>query len=395
MRAYKIVMLGPSTCGKTVYLASLFNRLRAASAANSFFLQPADLSQEARLSAIFAQIADVQKKWPAGNLLGDFMEWQFICQVEGRNGEHVPAAAFTYLDYAGEHLTSTERSESGKQTFESHLGNAHALVGMIDGYDVLQLMRGEMTEFDFDHKYDVPLSILYRADLAIPIHLVLTKWDLFQPSEWPEVRGILRNRSLVDAIATRQGRAGKAFRLIPVSSVGPSYVQKIVHSEETNRVEMLKRQDGHIEPVNVEMPLACILRDEVARQAKEVRELRREFREAYSQQLKHAGRITFRERLKWLFWSVTLGYARAQFHAIGILMSQTAFDEFEKDLMQRYRDRARQRVEDYKAKHQHEMDVVESEEQAFKKVEEQFKFLSDLLDVAFPGNALTITTSNR
>src|SRR5262245_54580999 len=62
---FRVVALGVAGSGKTVYLASMFQRLQVQAPGGSYFLE-SDAAQRVALGSVFRQVANPEQPWPAG-----------------------------------------------------------------------------------------------------------------------------------------------------------------------------------------------------------------------------------------------------------------------------------------------------------------------------------------
>lgn len=260
----RVVALGVSGSGKTVFLASMFHALNVQRFGRSYFLE-ADVAQRVDLGNVFQQISDVAQPWPIGTRIGETRNFTFSC-ASMREGTKHPIFDIHYLDYAGELLQSSQEAGStALADLERHISNAHALLGMIDGLRILQFLRNEPSGRSYLHSTIQPMIGIMAASTC-PIHLVLTKWDLVrdfgEPSDADdEVRlGLVRDallahdqiQALVESHATT---ARRIIRLIPVSAVGRGFAEVDAGGK------VVKLPNGTLKPTNLEVPLAALLPD--------------------------------------------------------------------------------------------------------------------------------------
>jgi hypothetical protein len=140
---------------------------------------------------------------------------------------------------------------------------ADALLGMLDGRHVLELLRNERAGREyFQHSLQPMFGFMQAA--SCPIHLILTKWDLVRDYAGPSdvcdevlldrvieaLMGYEHIKSLVYVHSRNQ-----IVRLIPVSAVGSSF------AELDDAGVVVKRADGEMSPTNVEVPLCAVLPD--------------------------------------------------------------------------------------------------------------------------------------
>jgi hypothetical protein len=268
----RVVALGLDGAGKTVLLASQFHTLSETAADRRYFLD-ADWAQEQYLARMYASVSDTSAPWPRATRIGNLEDILFSCTAHDRTGAERTLFQISYLDYAGELLESEPLDEpdgpphahAGEQgaadELKAKVQNAHALLLILDGRRILQLLRNEHEGHDyFDRRLAPLLAVARKAEC--PVQLILTKWDLVRTANdtgdeelLRQVKGRLmsygRMRLLVQAHLHRQ----QEVRLIPVSALGPRFAVPNAEGK------MIKRTDGKLEPFQVDVPLCAVLPD--------------------------------------------------------------------------------------------------------------------------------------
>ncbi|TDW79569.1 caspase family protein [Kribbella sp. VKM Ac-2566] len=263
MPHFRVVALGIAGSGKTVYLSSMFHTVNVPTATRSYFLETA-AAQRIYLSKVFDEVSDTAEPWPRGTRTGETRELVFDCMSFDRGTKH-QVFTISYLDYAGELLETQQAAGStGLSDLEARIRNAHGLLGMLDGYRVLQFLRGEPAGQRYFRSSIQPMTGM-MAGATCPIHFVLTKWDLIRGFGEPVdaddnlrlslVRDALMNTAQLNALVETHSWEGRIIRLIPVSAVGPDFAQMDTDGR------ILKLPNGQLHPANVEVPLTAILPD--------------------------------------------------------------------------------------------------------------------------------------
>ena len=269
MNNYKIITLGTSGAGKTVFLGSLFKQL-STQGEEGFFLKVADIKKEQKLRKIYTEISagDI---WPDGTR--DVTDWTFTCCVKNSNLDKYPVCQFTYIDYKGGLLTDIgEEDDSIILDLQEEVSKADAVLAIIDGFKVYQFMK-EQSQNNEDRSLwsntdrslwlhtDLP-SIMQLVDNCgknTPVHFIISKWDLLENHyNLSEVRNCLlaKVQEFKDVVDSRQ-KAGCPIRIIPVSSVGSKFATLQPDGS-------MKKNPGVIpKPFQVEIPLVCVLIDRV------------------------------------------------------------------------------------------------------------------------------------
>ncbi len=258
MKTYKVLTLGSSGAGKTVFLASLFKQL-STQGEYSFFLEVADEHKRRFLNNVYTQVA-IGEDWPQGTKYSEVDEWTFTCCVKTPDLRKYPACQFTYLDYAGGRITelldrTTERDVRLDLVVAAK--EADALLGILDGQKLCALMSGnnEVTVNLF-LKQDLPILLNLMQGCRAPIQFVISKWDLVgRQFSLVQVRDrLLEIPAFADLVRARN-HAGSPVRLIPTSSVGSDFVRPQPDGA------MQKIPGAIPRPFQVEAPLAYVLSD--------------------------------------------------------------------------------------------------------------------------------------
>lgn len=251
MKNYKVVMLGSSGSGKTVFLSSMFHELFT-QGERGFFVKANGKESQRRLIRTYEQVA-TQRDWPPGTK--EISEWIFTCYVQTKDLSIFPTCQFNYIDYAGGRLTDILDSDDDDIEFETKLKEADALLGLLDGQRILAAMRGDHYAWNTLHLIDLKNMIIKMQASKVPIHFVISKWDLLG-NEF-SLQEVLEKLLELDSFKNliRQRNDNKIpLRLIPVSSVGKGFA--------------IPQEDGSMQktgktpkPFQVEMPLACVVPD--------------------------------------------------------------------------------------------------------------------------------------
>jgi hypothetical protein len=260
---FDVIALGTSGCGKTVFLASMFHALNFQVPYRSYYLET-DVAGRLKLSDVYRDVVDTEAPWPRGTRIAETQKFVFDCVgVEASNKRHT-VLRMSYLDYAGELLEEGQHSRSAALAdLVERMESAHALLAMIDGHRVLQLLKGEHGGHEYVQHSLRPMTGLLQG-ASCPIHLVLTKWDVLRElgaSEGMDDRALL-DRVIQALLAYEHIRslayfrsANQVVRLIPVSSVGSEFAELDAAGN------MVKRPDGELRPTNVDVPLCAVLPD--------------------------------------------------------------------------------------------------------------------------------------
>lgn len=267
----RVVALGLEGAGKTVLLASQFHTLSTPDSERRFFLD-ADWEQENYLAGLFTTVSDPLAPWPRATRIG-LHELVFGCTAHDLADVERTLFQISYLDYAGELLASEPLDESrdplhpvtGEQgalkELKASVRAADALLLILDGRRMLQLLRAEAAGKDYFEWRMAPLLAVARR-AKCPVQLILTKWDLVRTFDdsadeklLHKVRDELLSNRRVELIVQAQRSRNQRVRLIPVSAVGPGFADLNAEGE------VVKRPDGRVQPVHVDVPLCAVLPD--------------------------------------------------------------------------------------------------------------------------------------
>lgn len=260
---FKILTLGTSGAGKTVFLASMFKRLFSQEYAR-FNLKIENSAQRKQLNAIYTQLVN-EESWPEGTR--GYSEWTFTCRVQTEDLNSYNACQFTYFDYAGGRLTDEELEPE----FVDMINQSDAILCLLDGHKIYKWLRGkdslkiklskwlngkESPEITSFLEKDLP-KILDCTQLSqAPIQFVISKWDILEDQfKLETIRDHLLSIPKFKRVVQERSEAGSIVRLIPVSAVGSKFAR-------LDSSGKMKRIPGEIpEPKQVEVPLACVLPD--------------------------------------------------------------------------------------------------------------------------------------
>ncbi|MET7397756.1 hypothetical protein ABZS66_30135 [Dactylosporangium sp. NPDC005572] len=256
----EVVALGISGAGKTVFLAGLFHELHVPIDDRPYFLRT-EAADRVRLSGVLRQVSDARQPWPAGTAVAQTRKYTFDCMARAMD-EWVPVLRVRYLDYAGEVLEEALGDDGAAlRELESEVDRADAVLGMLDGRQILRYLVGDPGGTAYLVAAIQPMIGMMVAGRS-PIYLVLTKWDIVrgfgEPADADDNARLELVRHALFALPQLQGLVDvrNIVRLIPVSAVGPDFAR---FDPESGRID--KRQDGRFRPQHVEVPLAAVVPD--------------------------------------------------------------------------------------------------------------------------------------
>lgn len=262
---YHIIVLGASGAGKTVYLASMYNRLMVHDHEIGFYLSTNGQDRR-ELVARYESLRNHQ--WPSGTRYSEMREWDFTCQVPTSNGAPYSTMDFVYLDYPGEGLASVPADPIAIKQLDNRIESADALLGIIDGHKVLAALSKTSLPFATSLSQDIAIILSNLQDRSTPVQFIITKWDLLanhdysmsQVSEY--LMTFFQFRTYIESCQKRR----IPVRIVPLSSVGMNYAQL------NGDGEMVPKEGGELKPHFTEMPLACVLFDQIEMRLERLKE---------------------------------------------------------------------------------------------------------------------------
>ncbi|MEO3766397.1 hypothetical protein ABGA99_24390 [Streptomyces sp. B5E4] len=251
--------MGLPGAGKTLLLASVYNRFQAPADGRSFSLE-APREQAVELNAMFRTIGDSSAPWPAGTSRGDFRRFHFTAAAPVRGGEFHPAFTIRYTEYAGELLVTHSDDGSGKQEMlHRDIAEAHAVMALLDGHDVLRAIGGDL---DAGGRLQHAVSTFVDAlrHVRCSVNFAVTKWDLLQTTGQTDTELVTRVRRFLhsnDAFRWLVERQDAAFtvRLFPISAVGPGFARLDASGL------VVKTAAGNVSPTGVTLPFSSVVPD--------------------------------------------------------------------------------------------------------------------------------------
>ncbi len=261
VKNFRIITLGPSGAGKTVFLGSLFKQL-STQGKEGFFLEVSDARKIRELNKIYTEVV-TGERWPSGTR--NVTEWTFDCCVKNAELDKYKVCEFTYIDYAGGLLTDVQEDGNIFLDFQQAVPDADAVLAIIDGLKLQKFMEDkELRNTDvliWLHK-ELPsiMQLVHRCQRDTPVHFIISKWDLLADCySIEQVRDRLLEKvpQFSDVVSARKA-AGCPQRLIPISSVGSGFATLLPDGS------MFKQVGVVPVPFQVDIPLACVLLDRVS-----------------------------------------------------------------------------------------------------------------------------------
>lgn len=253
MQSHKVVILGASGSGKTLFLASMYETLSIQRPGIGFFLEPSP-EQRVLLANKYKEVADPSKGWPPGTRR-EVSEWNFDCVIKARS-DNYRLFQFVYLDYGGGIVTDDPvEGDEVLVEIDEQAKVAAALLVLVDGQKLHHALEHNEPPWSLLHDLRLLLPIVQKTHLK-PVHFVVTKWDLLEEKyTLGNVRDKLMEDDKFAAIVEQQRIHETPTRLIPVSAVGRGFARL------DQAGVMKKNPQGVPKPFQVEVPIACTLID--------------------------------------------------------------------------------------------------------------------------------------
>ena len=253
MKTYRILTLGASGSGKTVFLASMFKQLSIQGEAG-FFFDTNNRQEQKILNSVYTNLI-AGGIWPTGTKYSEISEWSFTCNVKNvKDLDPYPACKFVYFDYAGGRFTDMDEDDAELQ---ETIKGSDAILGLLDGQKVLALMNDNSDpKLDIFLDKDLPAIIKWMSHCEVPIQFVISKWDLLESNfSLKQISDRLLKISIFEELVRDRNKRGYPVRMIPVSSVGQGFVAP--------------KSDGSMEkipgaiprPFQVQVPVSCVIPD--------------------------------------------------------------------------------------------------------------------------------------
>ncbi|NEO51759.1 MAG: hypothetical protein F6K54_00840 [Okeania sp. SIO3B5] len=253
MKSYKILTLGASGAGKTVFMASMFRSL-STQGEYGFYLEAEDFNQQRRLNQIYTELI-AGGKWPRANIAGNIDEWRFTCCIRNPNLENFPICEFIYFDYAGDRFTRMDKEDYQLQEI---IKQADAILGLLDGQKIQALMNNNNEQkIDNFLNEDLPPIIKWMSYCQAPIQFVISKWDLLENDNFglKEISDHLLKIPEFKELVVNRNKEGSPVRLIPVSSIGSGFATPQPDGS-------MKKIAGSIpRPFHMGVPVSCVIPD--------------------------------------------------------------------------------------------------------------------------------------
>ncbi|MGD1700474.1 hypothetical protein [Dapis sp. BLCC M229] len=252
MKSYKILTLGASGAGKTVFLASMFRSL-STQGEYGFYLEAEDFESQKLLNDIYTNL--IIGKWPESTRRDELSKWKFTCYIQNPNLENFPICQFIYFDYAGARFAEMEEDDYELQEI---IKQADAILGLLDGQKIQALINNSNQEKNSQFlKFDLPPIIKWMSYCQAPIQFVISKWDLLENDNFglKEISDRLLEIPEFKELVVNRNQEGSPVRLIPVSSIGSGFATPQPDGS-------MKKIAGSIpRPFHMEVPVSCVIPD--------------------------------------------------------------------------------------------------------------------------------------
>jgi hypothetical protein len=220
MKPIKILPLGASGSGKTVYLASLFEKLALKHPDTCFSLHT-DAQSGKELAIQYNKIKNLTTGWPAGTKGYQWKNFKFDCIVASKHGDH-KIMALEYLEFPGGVLTDPSNLTEEQQ---KRLDESDVFLILIDGVQIFRLLEKVSSDSSFEDEMKILLNPI-GCQLGKPLHFVVTKWDIVEKKyTLDDVVKFLNGIDCFASVMEQRRNLDLDTRLIPVSAVGKGFAQ--------------------------------------------------------------------------------------------------------------------------------------------------------------------------
>ncbi|TAE60617.1 MAG: hypothetical protein EAZ76_02505 [Nostocales cyanobacterium] len=381
MKSYKILALGASGAGKTVFLASLYKEL-STQGKYGFYVDVENQHQKKKLNQIYTKII-TGETWPPGTIRSEFSEWKFTCKVKNEDLNDYPACDFTYYDYCGGRLTDTSYYD---EEFDTLVRQADSLLGLLDGqkiYGILNETNNLLSQTFLT--VDLPSIIKQMQKSTVPVHFIITKWDLLsQKFTLNQVIDYLMKCDDFQELITQRNQIESPVRLIPVSSIGAKFAQLKPDGS-------MKKFSGAIpQPYYTEVPIACVFPDGLKARINHIKKKQQELDKDKNKDnsfgiffdIFNNIRPLFGIADEYLFPFLPPQYqlAKSLFYKLAPIITQIANKQYEE--MQK-------RTEELNRKQQESLKQVKDEETALTHAVDSFLYIQSYLNTDYPESDLS------
>ncbi len=376
---FKVVILGASGSGKTVFLSSMYQEL-STQGKYGFFLRVEDRSQRRELDNKFAEIV-TGDKWPTGTR--GISDWNFKCLLESEKGIF-PTFMFTYYDYAGGLVNDEVFGKEIEDKFDKCIQKADAFLGLIDGMKVLRSLEGDQKAWNELFIKDIKSLAMHMQNRKIPIHFIISKWDLIESiySLDNVVDKLLTIPAFRRLVNTRKSEK-VPVRIIPVSSIGRGFAKL----ENGNMIKTGKDP----EPFQVEMPLACIIPDLLEMEIPKIDRGKLRIDNAQMPDIKV--NLTFRERIgEIISTSIRIFNSIKDFLPINLQFADKVIERFADHLASGAKNKrvySESKRDEILTNREKELRKIEEQESAINLTFSSFVEIREFLEYSFPASTLS------
>ncbi|MDB9548936.1 hypothetical protein [Dolichospermum circinale] len=382
MRTYKIITLGASGSGKTVFLASMFKAL-GIQADHGFYLHVKNPRQQRLLNTIYTEII-VGDIWPKGTRYSEISEWTYICRVKNPDDlKYYDACEFVYFDYAGGRLTDMNEEDTELQDI---IKKSDALLGLIDGKKIQALMTNDnQSDIDSFLNKDLPNIIQWMSDCQVPIHFVISKWDLLEKTfSLKQIRDRLIEIPEFQMLVHKRNLANSPVRLIPVSSVGSNFAN--LESDGS-----MKKIPGAIpKPFQVEVPISCVFPDGMKAQLGELLQKREQLENQKQKIVQQNPLLQFMQTAGSFVVDVLLEQMLDQYLPGELKIAKPLLNKLDDLLFSQARIKNQENLYKLRAERDSSLKMVTDEATALTHAIDSFLYIQDKLELDFPESELIL-----
>ena len=256
------------------------------------------------------------------------------------------------------------------------------MLGLIDGQKILQALKGSNAAWNALILNDLPSMLAKMQFTNVPIHFVISKWDLLSNEfDLEQVRELLFEFDHFRNLVETRNSLGSIVRLIPVSAVGNDFAIPQPNGE-------MQKKGKAPKPFQVEMPLACVVPDimEVIRN-----ELLKKKQEEEERVVEIKPNLNFLDRIK----MVTADSLRMTKLLLPVNLKFTddmieSLSNYTESGVTTKIDNAAQRSEELRQDRDAALQLIESEEHALNHTMQCFRNIRRVLEYTFPKSKLEL-----
>jgi hypothetical protein len=252
--AFRLMVLGASGAGKTIFLAALYKKLLIPTKDNPISIKPILSAHQEHLLNTFGILECPGDEWPPFTF--GVTEYEFECFYHNlERNIKTSIFRFTYLDFPGGNI---HQQVDEKFDIRQATQQAASIVVLIDGAKIRSSILGSKHGGKTLNQDLTAIASILMSGMPKPVQFVVTKWDLLEDIGLARVRAELaKSKSFNDLVASYRHQAFP-LHLIPVSAVGSDFA-----IFDTFSGESIRKSGSVANPHNVEFSISFAISDQV------------------------------------------------------------------------------------------------------------------------------------